>query len=740
VTPLLETKLHGPAARPEWIDRPELVRYLAGLRAKLVLVVAPAGYGKTTLAAQWRSSVADSRRFAWISLDPGDNDPVRLWSYIVRALQRACPELPGEEMLRSLRVRVPDIIGALIPVLVNELTAISAPVVLILDDYHVISEPSCHDQLDFLLAHLPLSIQIVLLARADPPLLLGRLRATGDLAEIRAPELRFTPEQAVALVHRLSAVRLNDRDLADLAERAEGWPAGLYLAALALRGQESPEAFVREFAGTNRYIADYLAEEVVSRQPEPIRRFLTRTAILGRFTASLCDAVTGSDNARKIISALERENLFVVPMDADRQWFRYHHLFAQLLLAQLMQAEPDIVPTLHKRASAWHRVHGSSNEAIDHAVAAGDFANAADLVARRWHEYADAGRVATVRGWLRSFGDDMIAAHPVAAHVAAWVAAVSGERESVWRWLAVVDAGEYEGPLPDGIRSLTSSAALLRGTFGFEGIPAMRDSATMAVELEDDPASPWYALARSALGAALYFAGEFDAAAVVLQQALLSQASSTMARMMAFEFGALVAIERGRTSQAADLGQAALEIADSDPRLSEAPQSSLAYAAVGMVHASRGQFEAARSELERALRSRRQWSGLSSWTTLEILLRLASVLQDLGDRSAAAALLSEAADLLASLPDGAEGQQALLERLERQLTDPAPAGPLAAVLTQRERGVARLLQGGLSQPEIAQELSVSLNTVKTHTRAIYRKLGVSSRQEAVARGRGLGIL
>jgi LuxR family maltose regulon positive regulatory protein len=717
-----------------------MVGYLAGLRAKLVLVVAPAGYGKTTLVAQWRFSEADSRRFAWLSLDQGDNDPVRLWSYIVRALHRACPELPGEEMLRSLRVRVPDIFGALIPVLVNELAAISVPVVLALDDYHVISEPSCHDQLDFLLANLPPSTQIVLLARADPPLLLGRLRATGDLAEIRAPELRFTLAEAVALVRRVSAVRLNDNELAELAERTEGWPAGLYLAALALRGQESPGAFVRQFAGTNRYIADYLAEEVVSRQPEQIRHFLTRTAILGRFTASLCDAVTGSDSSWMIISALERENLFLVPLDADRQWFRYHHLFAQLLLAQLMQAEPDVVPTLHQRASAWHRVHGSSDEAIGHALAAGEFASAADLMARRWHAYVDIGRVATVRGWLRSFGDDMIAAHPVAAHVAAWVAAVSGERESAWRWLSVVDAAEHDEPLPDGLRSLTSSAALLRGTFGFDGVLAMRDSGTTAVALEDDPASPWYALARSALGAALYFTGDLDAAAVALQQALLSQASSTMARMMAFEFGSLVALERGRLSQAADLGQAARELADSDPGLSETPQSSLAYAAVGVVHASRGQLEAARSELEHALRSRRQWSGLSSWATLEILLRLASVLHDLGDLSEAAALLGEAADLLASLPDGAEAQRARLRRLERRLTAPVPAAPLTAALTQRERAVLWLLQGGLSQREIAQELSVSLNTVKTHTRAIYRKLGVSSRPEAIARGRGLGIL
>ena len=726
--------------RPQWIDRPELVGFLASLKTRLVLLVAPAGYGKTTIAAQWRSGVADSRRFGWISLDLSDNDPVRLWSQIVRALHRACPELPGQEMLRSLRGSAPDITGALIPMLVNELATVSAPVVLVLDDYHVMSERTCHDQLDYLLGYLPPSAQIALLTRADPPLPLGRLRATGELVEVRVPELRFTAAEAAGLVRRVSAVRLDDRDVAYLAERTEGWPTGIYLAALALRGQESPEAFVRQFAGTNRYIADYLTEEVVGRQPEPIRSFLTRTAILGRFTASLCDAMTGSGNAEEIISVLERENLFVVPIDADRQWFRYHHLFGELLLSQLSKAEPGIVTALHERASAWHQAHGSWDEAIHHAVAAGDFANAADLMAGRWHLYVDAGRVATVRGWLRMFGEGMIAAHPLAAHVAAWVAALTGERESVWRWLPVVEAGEHEGPLPDGMRSLVSSAALLQGTFGFEGIRAMRDSAATAVELEDNPASPWYALARSALGAALYFTGDLEAAAVTLQQALLSQTSSSMVRMMAFEFGSLVAIERGSLSLAADLGQAACEIADSDPGLSKSPQSSLAYAAVGAVHASQGRLDAARGELDRALRARRQWSGLSSWATLEILLRLGQVLHDLGDRSEAAAMSKEAADLLALLPASAEAQQARLGRLERLLTGPVPARPLAMPITRREKEILRLLQGSLSPGGIAQELGVSPNTVKTHTRAIYRKLGVSSRKDAIARGQDLGLL
>ena len=379
---LIETKLHAPAVRKEWVQREELVGYLAGCASsRLVLVAAPAGFGKTTAVAQWRASMIEDRRFAWVSLDRGDDDPARLWWHVVSALQRACPEFGGEDVLRALRAQVPDIPGKVLPSLVNELAALRAPVVLVLDDYHVISEPSCHDQVAFLLSHLPATVQLVLVTRADPPLPLARLRAAGEMAEVRAPELRFAPAQAAALVRTVAAVDLSEPDLADLVERTEGWPAGVYLAALSLHGHSSPGAFVRQFTGDNRFIVDFLAEEVLSRQPAEIRQFLTRTAVLDRFCAPLCDAVTGSANAAEIIDVIERDNLFLVPLDDNRQWYRYHHLFAQVLRGQLARTEPAIVPALHQRASAWHRQSGSAEEAIDHALAAGDVAAAVDLIA-----------------------------------------------------------------------------------------------------------------------------------------------------------------------------------------------------------------------------------------------------------------------------------------------------------------------------------------------------------------------
>jgi LuxR family transcriptional regulator, maltose regulon positive regulatory protein len=738
----IETKLHAPGLRKEWVERRELVHHLAGAAAaKLVLVAAPAGFGKTTLVAQWRSSTIEGRPFAWISLDRADDDPGRLWWHLICALQRACPEFGGAEILKPLRVPIQDAAETLLPILVNELAALPAPVVVVLDDYHVIKERSCHDQVAFLLLHLPPSAQIVLITRADPPLPLARSRAAGEMVEIRARELRFAPAEAAELVHAVSAVQLSRLDLADLVEKTEGWPAGVYLAALSLRGHPSPSTFVHQFTGDNRFIFDFLAEEVLSRQPSQIRQFLARTAILDRFCAPLCDAVTGSANAAEIIGVLERENLFVVPLDDSRQWFRYHHLFSQMLRSQLARTEPDIVPALHERASAWHRLSRSADEAIGHALAAGDVAGTIDLIARRWYAYGGSGQALTVRGWMNSLGERTVGASPVAAHRAVWAAALSGDHEGARRWLRVIEAARHEGPLPDGIQSLKSSAALLQGIFGFDGIRVVRESAAAAVTLESDRTSPWYAVARTPFAAALYFGDDLELAAALAGEALLTKASFAPERMLAFTVMSLVAVEEGRLARAQELALSAGEIvADSDLGLAGTPQSFVAYTAAGAAHAGRGQLQEARSEFEHALRILRRRIGISPCCTINTQLRLAPVLLDMGDRPGAAALLEEARMMLTWQPDGAEVQLARLHRLERRLAGRPRVVSLGESLTEREVTVLRLLRGTQSAHEIGQELYLSQNTIKTHTRAIYRKLGVSTRQDAVAKGRGIGIL
>ena len=399
----IDTKLHGPGWRKEWVNRPRLLTELTGTAsAKLVLVNAPAGFGKTTLLAQWRSTAAEGRPVAWLSLDRGDDDPGRLWWHVVSALQQAYPELGAEDILRVLADRQLDIPGKVIPMLVNTLMDVPVQIVLVLDDYHVVKDRRCHEQVAALLRHLPPTLKIVLGTRSRPPLPLARLRALGEMTEVRARDLRFTRQEATGLVRTVSAAELTDPDLADLVRRTEGWPTGVYLAARALRGHPSPGDFIRQFTGDNRFVADFLVEEVLSRQPAEISQFLTRTAILGRFCAPLCDVVAGTGNAAAIIDILERENLFVVSLDEDRHWFRYHKLFAQVLRSSLARIEPEMVLTLHERASAWYQAAGLAGEAIDHVLAAGDVPRAVDLIANNWHQYVTAGKAGTVLGWMRS--------------------------------------------------------------------------------------------------------------------------------------------------------------------------------------------------------------------------------------------------------------------------------------------------------------------------------------------------
>jgi LuxR family transcriptional regulator, maltose regulon positive regulatory protein len=738
---LIETKLHPPAVRKEWVERPELIEHLAGAEVKLILVAAPPGFGKTTLVAQWRYSPVNHKPFAWVSLDTADNDPVRLWWHVVSSLHLACPRFDSEKVLALLRGQAPDFANTVLPVLVNELASLPEQVVLVLDDYHLLKKPACHEQVALLLGHLPPRVQVVIATRADPPLPLARMRAVGEMVEFRARELRFDPRQAAELIHAVVAVELTDRDLGYLVERTEGWPAGLYLAALSMRGDSSPGAFVRQFSGENRFIVDYLVEDVLNQQPSDIRRFLTRTSIFGRFCAPLCDAVTGSADAAAIIDMLERENLFVVPLDENRQWFRYHHLFAQVLHGQLARAEPDLVPSLHARASAWHRASGTMDEAVTHALAAGDVDGATDLIARHFHAYNDSGRGATVRHWLRLLGDDQITASPLAAHCLAWSEVLSGGHRVVQRCLPVIDAAKDAGPLPDGMRSFASSAAILRTICGFDGLGPMREAGLRAVALETDPGSRWYSAARGALSMALYWTGEFEAAAMHAQEARLNPEALAPFRLVPTAVLTWLAVDSGQLAPADGLASEAWELGTNPSLgLGGTARSSFAYVAAGAVHAAQGRLREARSELERALEIRRKSPGISPWPKLEALLRLVPVLAGLGDRTGATALVGEARQLLDSLPDGADAQQARLADLQRRLVPRSRPVGSGEALTERERDVLRMLQGTLSLRDIGRELYLSPNTIKTHTRTLYRKLEVSDRQDAVARGRELGLI
>ncbi len=411
--PLLETKFHLPRRRRGLVPRPRLSERLSrGAEAALTLVSAPAGFGKTTLLAQWlEAAPADGRSVAWLSLDQRDNDPALFWTYLVGALKTTAQGV-GASALSLLQSPQPPGEAALVALL-NDLDALPNDVVLVLDDYHVIDARDVQDGMAFLLAHLPPQIHLVIASRADPALPLARLRGRGELVEIRAADLRFTPGEAAAYLNEMMGLALTAPDVAALEGRTEGWIAALQLAALSLQGREDTAAFIAGFAGDDRYIVDYLAEEVLQRQPEHVQQFLLQTSIVDRLGGPLCDAVTGQDGGKAELAALERGNLFLVPLDDRRRWYRYHQLFADVLQAHLRDEQPEQVPDLHRRASAWYEQNDEPSEAIRHALAAQDFGRAADLVELAIPAMRRSRQEAAVLGWLELLPDEVVRVRPV---------------------------------------------------------------------------------------------------------------------------------------------------------------------------------------------------------------------------------------------------------------------------------------------------------------------------------------
>ena len=404
--PILATKLYIPLPRPNVVLRPRLIERLnEGLHRKLTLISAPAGFGKTTLVSAWVAGC--ERPVAWLSLDEGDNDPTRFLTYLVAALQTIAPNI-GEGVLGVLQSPQPPPTESILTALLNEITTLPDNFVLVLDDYHVIDAKPVDDALTFLLEHLPPQMHLVITTREDPQLPLARLRARGQLTELRAADLRFTPAEAAAFLNQVMGLNLSAEDIAALEDRTEGWIAGLQLAALSMQGREDVPGFIRAFAGDHRYIVDYLVEEVLQRQPERVRSFLLQTSILDRLNGPLCDAVTGQEEGNARLEALERGNFFVVPLDDKRHWYRYHHLFADVLSAHLLAEQPDQVATLHRRASAWYEQHGSAADAIRHALAAEDFERAADLVELAVPAMRRSRQEATVLGWLKALPDELV--------------------------------------------------------------------------------------------------------------------------------------------------------------------------------------------------------------------------------------------------------------------------------------------------------------------------------------------
>jgi LuxR family maltose regulon positive regulatory protein len=735
---VLETKLRPPALGHGHVARPRLVESLIkSADCRLVLLDAPVGYGKTMLFSEWQASPAEDRPFAWVSLDPEDADPVRLLAHVVQALRGAFPGF-GDSVIPPLQVHGSRLEEEVVPRILNELAALDAPAVLLLDDYHVLRGARIHDVVTFLMDHLPPAIQLAVATRADPPLPLSRLRASAAMLELRAADLRFEHEETNALL-AASDVRLDAADEQELLDRTEGWPAGVYLAVLSLRGRADPHSFVQRFAGTNRHVADYLTEEVLGRASGRVREFLTRTSVLDRLCSELCDAVLESESSQQLLEELDHSNLFIVPLDDRRQWYRYHHLFRDMLRAELARAEPDQAPNLHRRAGAWFEAHDLPEDAFRHALAGADRSRAGRLISRYWRPLTTIGRAETVNRWLEELGEEALAADPAVALAAAWMALVSGQPERVVRWLAVAEAGTTSGPLPDGTASLESGVSLIRGLYGFSGLKQMRVSLLRASELEADPSSPWRPVIAAGLGVTAYFDGDLLGAQDRLKEAVGSApASDPMLMILALSELSLVEGELGEHDDAVALARHAQRIAE-ERGLAGDPGNSFTLLAVGQAAATGGELGVARDYLERALELRRRAGQLSPFPGVQLLLALAPVAFDLGDANRARALVKEARALVESLEDAGDLERRVDEQ-ERAMRSTAHRLEFGQELTDREFSLLRLLSSRLTQREIGAELYLSLNTVKTHARAIYRKLGVSSRTEAVGKARELGIL
>ena len=429
-TPLVETKLHAPRRRRGVVHRPRLTnRLIARDHPALTLVSAPAGFGKTTLLADWFADGADGRSTAWLSLDARDNDSAVFVSYLVAALQTVAPDVGATAL--SLVQSSPSSLEAVVATLVNDLHALARDIDLVLDDYHVIESADLHEAVAFLLEHLPPHAHLVVASRSDPPFPLARLRARGELLEVRVADLRFTADEAAAYFSDAMGLDLTADNVAALEARTEGWIAALQLAALSMQGRDDIDAFIDSFTGDDRFVVDYLAEEVLERQPEHVRSFLLQTAVLGRLTGSLCDAVTAGNGGTAMLRALDRANLFLVPLDDQLLWYRYHHLFGDVLRARLLDEHPERVQELHRRASAWYEDHGDPHEAIGHALAGGDPERAARLIELTAPGMRQARQESTLRSWLEALPPDLFETRPVLSATLVGARMASGDAANV---------------------------------------------------------------------------------------------------------------------------------------------------------------------------------------------------------------------------------------------------------------------------------------------------------------------
>jgi LuxR family transcriptional regulator, maltose regulon positive regulatory protein len=742
---LLMSKVRRPLVRPGTVSRPFLIERLRRSdRCPIVSVVAPPGYGKTTLLAQWAERNGQS--FAWVSVDEADNDPKVLLSYVAEALDAVEPI--GERVFDALASPGSSVPGSVVPRLGSAFSSMTSPVALVLDDVHLLRNLECRSALSVLADHVPPGSRLALAGRTAPPLRIARLRAEGKLLEIGPGDLSLTAEEASSLLHNVH-LTLGPDEVAELYRRTEGWPVALYLAALCLREGSSLDRAAASFGGDDRLVSDYVESEFFARISPRQRAFLTRTAVLERMSGPLCDATLGPREGQgegpresaATLAELARSNLLLVPLDRTGEWYRYHRLFRDMLLAELRRREPDLIPVLHRRAARWYEDNGALSEALEHRMQAGDTDAVAGLAGVLGFPAYQHGRVATVErwfGWLDEHG--AMQTRPPIAVLAAMLAAMTGKPAEAERWARIAEKGATAASLPDGSSTTEPWLALLRALLCRDGPGQMRADAELAARTMA-AGSFFQAAATLYLATAHLMAGDHDRADLLFEDQVAQGrvVGGMIGSCIALAERALLAIGQGAWDQAGQYLSQAQSVAH-EAHLEEYPPVAIMHAAAARLALHQGDLSRAGAELTYAQRLRPDLTYAIPYLAVQARIELARCHLALLDTAAARTLLHEADEILRRRPDlGVFVQQA--EDLRAELTRvKGNSHPGASALTAAELRLLPLLGTHLSLPEIAEQMFLSRNTIRSQAYSIYRKLGVSSRSQAVAQAGKLGLL
>jgi LuxR family transcriptional regulator, maltose regulon positive regulatory protein len=731
--PLVDAKLYRPVPGPGFVPRSRLIGLLTGEpRASTVSIVAPAGYGKTLLLSGWAAH--EQRSVAWLTLDDFDNEPSVFLTYLAAALDRVEP-IDGA-MASALAAHGTRILGAAVPRLAAELHRWHRPGLLILDDVHRLVDRTCLDALEALLAHLPPGFQMALAARTRPDLPFGRFRADRSLLEIDRNQLAFDAAETEALT--LAAGHpLSPEEARSLAARTEGWAAAIYLATLARERGGRIAAGIDDVSGRDGYIAEYLRSELRPHLDEDDVTLLARTSILEVVEPRLATAVAGLPGAPERLRSLARENQLVVEVAGAENAYRYHHLLREYLRGELEQREPGLAPELHRRAASWYTAEGRSELAIEHSIASGEVGVTARLVAAATVRAHYGGHGDRIVRWLRSFDEPVFVQQPSLAVVAAWMHALNGRPEAADRMADIVERSAGTREPEDGSASFESSRAMLRAAMARHGPDTMLADATVASDTEG-PGSPWRSVAYLVLGSAHLLRGDPVLADAAFAEAVDAAETTGVSAYVSLASRACVAVERGDWRDAerfAREGHDALARA----HLGDIVTTLLVHAASARVAIHRGDLVRGREELVHAQLVRPQVSHALPWVAVEALLELGRSYLAIGDPAGARSAVSEAEHVLRRRPDLGILPGRLAE-LRRRLDESARtlAGP--STLTPAELRVLPMLSTHLTFEEIGDRLGVSRYTVKSQAMAIYGKLEVSSRSEAIDRAIEIGLL